>query len=444
MYKSNIFTLIQHYKMINVLWFAPTPCGSVRRNNAKIKSSGGWLISLEDELKYRNDVDLHVAFFSNSESQDFKFDRVSYHPIPIKMAKGRINRLLHQYWPMSIVDRNLRPLMLDIVKKVNPNLIHIHGTEERFGMIQENIIDIPICFSIQGIIEIIGKKYFSGIPKAEIAKYDTWKDRLWRVSFLDGYQNIIYRGKRENTFLPNAQYILGRTFWDRDVTLAMNPQRKYYVADEVMRKPFYEKVWRKESWSKCKIKIISTLSSGIYKGFEVALETAKILKYNSKLDFEWLIAGYEKDAKIVYVSSRITGLTPDKLGIKFLGRLDAEQLSEQLANSDIFVHVSHIENSPNSVCEAMLVGIPIIASFTGGTSSILQNGKEGILVQDGDPYVLAGAIVDMFQHFKMAKNFGIEARKRALPRHNPKRIADELFVTYTKILEDFSEKKKHK
>lgn len=98
------------------------------------------------------------------------------------------------------------------------------------------------------------------------------------------------------------------------------------------------------------------------------------------------------------------------------------------------MHVSHIENSPNSVCEAMLVGMPIIASFTGGTASILDNHHEGEFVQDGDPYVLAGGIIKLYDNFEQAKKMGDNARKRAMLRHNPTSVIQELLNAYNLIL----------
>ena len=100
--------------------------------------------------------------------------------------------------------------------------------------------------------------------------------------------------------------------------------------------------------------------------------------------------------------------------------------------------MSHIENSPNSVCEAMLVGVPTIASFAGGTSSIIKDGEEGILVQDGDPYVLAGSIVHLVQNPDLAMFYSNNAKCRALQRHNPENVYKELLSGYTSILSSYN------
>lgn len=424
--------------MKKILWFTLQPCGSVRRSGSSV-IDGGWLISLEDELKKNKDVDLHVAFFSDDEREPFLYDNVHYYPMLIKKSNHGLRRVLDRYHSIESIDKKMLPVMLNIVRSVAPDLIHIHGTEERFGQIQDHIKNIPIVFSIQGLIAPIENKFFSGMPKADVYKYDSLYTIIRHVGIRNEYNSFVYRGEREKKYLSKAKYILGRTFWDCDVTLGFNPKRKYFVSDEVMRKPFYEKAWNKLSWEKNKFTIISTISGGIIKGFEVVLQTASLLKQYSGIDFNWLIAGYNEKTKWVGIASKITSLNPAMLNIKFLGRLDAEHLSQQLVESDIYVHVSHIENSPNSVCEAMLVGLPVIASFAGGTASLLKNGEEGVLVQDGDPYVLAGAIVDMYQHFDKAKEYGRKARQTALVRHNPKRIADSLIEVYDEIIKEFKQ-----
>lgn len=80
----------------------------------------------------------------------------------------------------------------------------------------------------------------------------------------------------------------------------------------------------------------------------------------------------------------------------------------KMGNTGIFIHPSHIDNSPNGLCEAMLLGMPIIAIYAGGIPSLLVNRREGLLVQDGDPYAMAGAIIELLKDAGLAKGFGKE------------------------------------
>lgn len=274
------------------------------------------------------------------------------------------------------------------------------------------------------------------MPYSEVRKMEPLSDKLRKVSVKDTYKYFCFRAEREIHFLQYARYIAGRTFWDKNVTLGLNPKRNYYQIDEILRKPFYVKVWNKNMFSN-KLKIVSTISDGIYKGFETVLKTSELLKKYADFDFEWQIAGYDSNSKWSNISSKLTGIDIDGQHIKLLGRLDAACLADLLVTSDIYCHVSHIENSPNSICEAMLVGMPIIASYAGGTASLIKDELEGKLVQDGDPYVLAGTIAEFHKTFDKAKMYGCNARKRALVRHNPKRIIGQLQETYQSIINDF-------
>lgn len=65
---------------------------------------------------------------------------------------------------------------------------------------------------------------------------------------------------------------------------------------------------------------------------------------------------------------------------------------------------------------------------------MIENDKEGILVQDGDPYVLAGAIASLANDFGRAKEFAVNAHKRAVTRHNPQRIIGQVLDGYRDIL----------
>lgn len=63
---------------MRILWYSLSPCGSVRRSGEQ-RVIQGWMISLEDEIKQNKDIDLHVAYFSDTERESFEFEGVTYH-----------------------------------------------------------------------------------------------------------------------------------------------------------------------------------------------------------------------------------------------------------------------------------------------------------------------------------------------------------------------------
>ena len=425
---------------MKILWFSLSPCGSIRRFKQE-RIIQGWMISMEDELKKIPQINLNVAYISNIIEDSYFYNNVHYYPIYNPYNKTKFGHILERIAPFNYIDKKILPQMIRIVKECKPDLIHIHGTEERFGLIADYIKDIPIVYSIQGLISPYKEKYFSGIPQNKAERYESLIDKIKFVSVSNAFKSFCFRSKRELHFLKNAQFIIGRTFWDKYITLAINPQRHYYIVNEILRPPFYQKKWKNSKVADKKIILISTISGGIYKGFETILKTAYILKLYTGINFEWLVAGYDSHSKWVKISESFTNLKHQKLNISLLGKLDSEKLSDYLCSSDIYCHVSHIENSPNSVCEAMLLGMPIIANYAGGTGSLLNSEKEGILVQDGDPYIFAGEIVRLANDFDFASSLGQNARIRALIRHNKACIIDELITSYKSII-DYTKNKK--
>lgn len=420
---------------MKVLWFTNSPCGSVRRFSESVKT-GGWMISLEDEIKKNPDIELSVAYMSSKFENSFKYAGVNYYPIFRLIPKNGMKRILYRMKSYDKKDTEILSQLLYIVDIVKPDIIHIHGTEESFGLIQDKIKKIPIVFSIQGLIAPYTEKYFSGISYSDAKKYESFIDKIKQVSVINNYKSFLYRSARENHYLSKANYIFGRTFWDRDCTLALNSKRKYYVVNEILRPEFYAKHW-KGFISTDKISIVSIITAGIYKGMETLLKTAAILKRYSNLSFEWHIVGYSNCDKWVQISEKITEIKSENCDIIYHGKFDAEHLSDLLCKSDLYVHVSHIENSPNSVCEAMMLGMPVIASFAGGTASMLTNEKDGILVQDGDPYVLAGAIIYLYLNPDKALQYANLARETAYKRHNKKQIIENIILYYNIIIKDF-------
>lgn len=422
---------------MNILWFANSPCGSIRRNNNKLYC-GGWLNSLESVIKKKNNIQLNIAFFSNVQEMPFVFDSVSYYPIYVPSSKMKMGLILDRFRSLKTLDKILLPLMLGVVEKVKPDLIHIHGTEERFGLIQEYVKDIPILFSIQGLVSPYKEKYFSGFPKNFIRTNESFADKLKGLSELKFYKDFKVRVQREQKYLRNARYVIGRTFWDKTVTGLFNPNRQYFVGDEILRKDFYDVVWKKEKWSNPLV-LVSTISPGPYKGIETLLKTASILKQNAQLPFIWKVIGLNKTDKWLKMAVKLTGISPDSSNVELCGRMTSEQMVSLMQKCDIYCHVSHIENSPNSVCEAMLLGMPVIATYAGGTPSMLENQKEGMLVQDGEPYSLAATVNWLYGNFSKAQAMGKNARTRALLRHDAGRIGDELVNTYSYIINDIKQ-----
>jgi glycosyltransferase involved in cell wall biosynthesis len=412
---------------MRILLATNTPSLAEKKVYSKELVRGGWIKSLQYELLKRNMVQLGVSFLADRESS-FELNSCKYFALKRKSnnkLKRFLRRKLHLAYNELDIDRFKK-----IIETFNPDVIHILGTENEFGLIQK-YINKPVVISLQGNLTICSYKYYSGLSELEVKRNISLIKRLINITIIDHCYIMKQKSKYEREILSYTRHIIGRTLWDQRITKVFAPEAVYYHNDEMLRKGFYKNVWKPKKFDT--IKIFTTTGNSNYKGFETILDTSYILMRN-KIKFEWYIAGLEKRSEIVEIVKKSRNQEVDKLNIKLLGNLKEKDLISELLSSQLYIQVSHIENSSNSLCEAMILGMPIIATNAGGTSSLMTDNKEGILVQDGDPYVLSGAILEANENYNDLIKFGKRARITTIKRHNPSKIIDELIEIYRKVI----------
>jgi glycosyltransferase involved in cell wall biosynthesis len=127
--------------------------------------------------------------------------------------------------------------------------------------------------------------------------------------------------------------------------------------------------------------------------------------------------------------------SPELCGaVDVLGLRTPAQIADELARASAFVLPSHIENSPNALCEAMAVGTPCIAAYVGGVPSLVRNEVDGLLYHDADPFALAGKIDRMLGDHDLAARLGASGRARALQRHDPATVSARAVTAYRDVL----------
>ncbi len=249
------------------------------------------------------------------------------------------------------------------------------------------------------------------------------------------------RGYNEKEALKKTNHIIGRTTWDKTCSSLINPKAKYYVCNEILREEYYEYQWDINRCEKYSI----FLSQGQYpfKGLHYMLEalplvlkrfpttkvylSGKDITKSDSLRDKLLMTYYGKYIKRMIV----------RLGIKrnviFTGPLAEKNMCQRYLKSHVFVCPSSIENSPNSLGEAMILGVPSIASYVGGIPDMLIDRKEGFLYQHNAPYMLAHYICEIFGNDCLAKKFSNNAREHAIKTHDKTLNSKMLIEIYRKI-----------
>ncbi len=160
------------------------------------------------------------------------------------------------------------------------------------------------------------------------------------------------------------------------------------------------------------------------------LKTARMLKEHTKLDFEWNICGTDN----VKFFESVYGIEAERVNVNICGVLSQEKLQKELIVSSFYVHPSYIDNSPNSVCEAQILGLPVIATNVGGVRSLVSDHETGFLVPANDPLMIASLIMKYWRNKDILQKISRSGSKIANIRHDPVKLKRDLLAIYNQIV----------
>ena len=409
---------------MRVLWFAVTP--SLYAENDVAHNGGGWIESLERLVRAVPGVELGVAF--EHPDEDFRVDRngVAYYPIPVnRRPKNRLLTRLH----LPLEERNLIPWCLRIIEDFRPDVIHVFGSEWCFGLLAQHTA-IPVVIHMQGSLPAYyNARLPPGFSTLEVLRRSVTHP-AWFLKYAVNDFLFKRRAEREKRVLAGCRYFMGRTEWDRAIVNLYQPQARYFHCDEVLRPEFYAAsgTWRDAGVGK--IRIVSVLSSPLYKGVDLVLKAAQLLKFHAGMDFEWMVYGI----RTCELQEAVTGVRASEVGVRLMGVAPAAQIRAALCEASVYVHPSYIDNSPNSLCEAQLTGVPVVAANVGGVGSLIEHGVSGLLVPANEPHMLAFSLRALSQDEGLRRRLSSEAHRRATQRHLPAKILAELVGVYRAML----------
>lgn len=416
---------------MRVLWF--TNCALLpvtRKLGAPDPASGGWMASLALALQCYPDLQLGVASESEIDYEPFEADGIQFYNIYRPAKHGSLVSIYQRWFPKMDSTAGLRKC-LDVVDRFQPDVIHVHGTEGYYGLLARES-SIPLVVSIQGILSVCELFYFGGFTCTDKLQ-DAFSMRFLRG--IDGFHQHHFLKQiagRERQIFETCSHFIGRTEFDKNYAALLNPHAPYYHCDEILRTPFYSGKWNPESQGKF---VIYCTSSGPapHKGLDCLFLACHILKLNGIKNFEVRIAGPIRNSPtwpILRNKIQGLGLTAD---VVWLGPSSPETIVSELEKAHVFVLPSYVENSPNSLAEAMLIGTPCIASNVGGIPSLVTHNRDGLLFPSGDAYSLAAMIAKILREPAFARVLSENAKKTAHARHQPQKIADTMRSIYAEI-----------
>lgn len=381
---------------------------------------GYWMSTLHDALVGHNNIKLGVVTVCPTTSDfHFEYKGVDYYVI------GRFRYIKEMLW------RRYLKKCAKIASDWNPDLIHVHGTESYYGLLKaKGYVKCPMVVSIQGLLSEYQRCYFGSLSCWEIVKSQRIAELLRGSGLIWDYCRTCKNAVWERAIIRSAEGILGRTTWDRSHILELNPKAKYFHVDEILRRCFYQSAWNIDGVRRYNLFVTN---AGLpVRGVETLIRAVRLLV----LEFPGIKLRMAGNLAMGY--GRFLQKHIDRSGIsdriECLGHLDGPQIADEICRSHVYVISSHNENSSNSLAEAMLLGAPCVAAYSGGTPSMITDNHSGLLFAPGDSAVLADRIRSVFKDDNLAVRLGKAAHDEASVRHDPVRVIDQLLNAYQNLV----------
>ena len=116
-------------------------------------------------------------------------------------------------------------------------------------------------------------------------------------------------------------------------------------------------------------------------------------------------------------SLQLTRATAEKLGvldrIKFTGAVPKAEVPRWLAQADVFLNTTNVDNTPVSVLEAMACGLCVVSTDVGGLPYLLEGGRHALLTPPNDPKAMAVAVARVLKQSRLARRLSQNARTLA-------------------------------
>lgn len=421
---------------MKILWVSlvefPPLC---KKLGKQVPSHCGWLYSSAKAL-LRNmpDVELGVIVYSYGRTfEKYHVDGITYYMVPTKS--------------MTKTDKHQVEACREAIRQFSPSLIHIHGTEYSLAqaVCMANTGNIRIVANIQGLAEPYTRYADGGLLLGDKLANVTPLDFYRGTFLLNAKRSFKKRSTCENYVITHITDIIGRTQWDHDHVVTVNPNIRYHFMNETLRDSFYEKpIW---NYDKCKKHTVFVSNSGTpLKGAHQMLKALKIIltQYpdtmvtfcgsnvmdnglNTMMHFQ----GYN-----LYLRRLVKRLGL-QANVRFLGALTETQMKQAFLDANVYVLPSAIENSPNSLCEAQILGVPVVASYCGGTPTLVEDGKTGYLYRYEEVEMLAQRVIGLFETNDY-KELSMREMKVALMRHDRQVNAQKLIEIYNEIVKNES------
>ncbi len=342
-------------------------------------------------------------------------DRSKFHPIVLSFTDGpMIERLKNMNIETHVIYTE-KPFDITKWKKVKKllrdkevDLVHAHGTRASSNVLwAARSLNIPVIYTVHGWsfhadqnpvvrkLRIAGEKYLTGKSNKNISV--SLSNQQSGKVFIKSFDSIVINnGIDQNKFNPERLY--------------KNIRQELGIKEEAVLVLFIARF------------TVQKQPLALIRSF------AEALKKNANLHLVMVGDGDQKKEAIDLI---------EKLSIKDNITLVPfrQDVPDVLAAADIFVLPSLWEGLPIGLLEAMAMKKAIIASKVDGTSEVIQNDKNGLLIDTNNLVNdLSYALLLLSNDKELRKRLGTAAMQTINERYNAANMTRSIEAVYTKLV----------
>lgn len=260
-------------------------------------------------------------------------------------------------------------------------------------------------FIEKGMMAVIGRMLGKKVvlcPRSGLLISDISDSRFWRI-----FSRLIFT--TANVVI--CQSISWKVFFESQTQL--NSSRFRVIPNWISAEQYQQNFdIQKERTKQGTLKILFlgwvTREKGV---FELIEAFERLMKH----DVELWVAGDGQDLAEIQTIIKTKEI---EQRVKLFGWVQGDRKTYLLQNSDIFVLPSYYEGLPNSVLEAMMSGIPVIATKVGGLPDLIEDGVTGYLVEPKNSQQLAEKLTDLISSSDKRKQFSLAGHRYVSENHS--------------------------
>ena len=378
---------------LKVAWFSHFPIEWLPDLPAELQGipkmhPATWQRVLWEEFAQWPNLELHMVALRGAfpRSHTFTKGNTTFHCI--RTPPGSRSSTL--YWIDTLLVRRE-------LKKINPDVVHAWGSEYGSIAVAGRLL-YPALVTMQGILSWYGSVF----PLNRHMKLSRWL---------------------EDRSLRRADVVTCESSFGKKYLTQRHPHLKLLQVEHAPH-PRFAAIKRTPQLSPTRILCVGSFL--YWKGADIVMKALDRLK---DTNFELIWVGAKSDE----FEQQLRRDTSEQIWhrVQFKHDLSPEEVAGELAKATLLVHASRADNSPNSVKEAVVAGVPVIATNTGGIPDYVIPGENGLLFESGDVEGCSARLAEAFGHTNFSKGL-VNAATLAKTRTylSSRTMAEKFFAGY--------------